>query len=102
MTCSRREKDRVRVKTYYWAHREARLAYTSEYNKTHQQERAIRAKTGRHIRLGNIKVPDRCELCGANNEKLYAHHHSYKPADWKRVCFCCQPCHISLHKRILK
>ena len=100
-----REQERTRKKRY----RLENVEKIREYNKTYAPNHVIctkrsrqkypekykaRTKVGNDLRLGKLKRPDSCSVCGSS-AKLEAHHTDYsKPLE---LVWTCTPCHKKIH-----
>jgi len=68
-------------------------------------KRSARRAVHRAIRKGKLIRPTICERCGKGgfdtkgNNKLQAHHWSYKQKDWLDVEWLCDSCHKKEHKK---
>jgi hypothetical protein len=48
---------------------------------------------------GALKVPECCEECGKDADRLDAHHNNYYKRDYLNVTFLCKSCHAKKHPR---
>lgn len=73
--------------------RHAELA--REYRRRHPDQVIAQNRLNYAIRKGRVvRLP--CEVCGTD-DRVHAHHKSYKPEDWYNVRWLCYVCHKLEH-----
>lgn len=72
--------------------REARRKWEQE----NSDKRAAHVILRNAVRDGRIEKPDSCSICGADGTRIHGHHEDYaKPLE---VIWCCQKCHVAIHR----
>lgn len=68
---------------------------TKDWRQCNRNKTKAWSAVGNAILLGKIEKPIYCELCGAFDVKIHAHHSDYsKPLE---VLWLCHGCHMTLH-----
>jgi SPP1 gp7 family putative phage head morphogenesis protein len=60
----------------------------------------VENKLNRDIANGKLKRPEKCQICGKTNGKIYAHHPNYNKS--KKVIWVCPSCHNLIHANNLR
>jgi len=68
---------------------------TKDWRRRNSEKTKAWSAVGNALFSGEIEKPPYCELCGAFDVKIHAHHEDYsKPLD---VLWLCHDCHMGLH-----
>lgn len=79
--------------------KEAKHKTGRKYRKEHPERRTAGCKLYRAVRVGKLKRPSQCEICGEGSI-IHGHHIDYsKPLD---VMWVCPVCHKKLHNQARK
>jgi len=76
--------------------------YKREYNKRPGVKHKCKARYNltNSVSLGHTVKPNTCEICGVHDNSLHGHHWSYEEVNWLSVVWCCNDCHVQIHRDI--
>jgi len=78
--------------------REGERKRGKKWRESHKKEHYAHTLLYRAIERGEIKKPNKCSKCGAENVKINGHHEDYdKPLD---IIWLCDQCHAERHIEI--
>lgn len=97
----KRHQNRERARRYYETEHGKKTAdmYRLRMKDKNRLKVNARSRVNYHVRIGNIKKPASCEICGrkaSEDVKLTGHHEDYSKA--LEVIWCCRLCHAKLDK----
>jgi len=91
---------KARKDKYKGMYKEWRAKYASNYKKSNRDKCNARTQLQYWVNKGEVKRPDKCEMCESSEYRIEAHHFDYsKPLE---VQWFCQKCHLRLHRLFKK
>lgn len=98
-TKSSKEKQKVASKRWYEENKEHVRKVNAEWKRKNRKVANSHSLVAKHVKLGKLLRPKRCQKCKTDQGKMEAHHEDYdKPLEVVWLCF---KCHKKIHGKLL-